>query len=57
MKQCKQKILKRYHPKKEKVQTKRGLKNISVQTKKFQKVPTKNSAKHQNEIKNKNGEK
>ena len=56
MKQCKQKSSKKYHPKR-KVQTKRGLKKHISANKKVSKVPTKNSEKHLNEIKNKIGEK
>ncbi len=47
MKQCKQKVLKRYHPKRKRADKKRfkkkkkKKKNISVQTKKFQKYQLK----------------
>ncbi len=57
MKQCKQKVLKRHHLKKERVQTKKRFEEHISANKKVSKVPTKNSAKHLNEIRNKNGEK
>ena len=57
MKQCKQKVLKRYHPKKKECRQKKGFEKHISANKKVSKIPTKNSAKHLNEIRNKNGEK